>query len=86
MKSQFNPDPIISGEVDVSDLPTQYTEGIETFRQVLNIPNPRDSVPVSSTLVIGLNKVAQKQELSPRGPFTFLPANPSFKEALENLN
>ena len=37
MKRQLSPDPIISREVDILDLPSQYTENIETFRQVLNI-------------------------------------------------
>ena len=39
-KSQMNPDPIFPREVDVSDLPSQYTEYIEMFRQVPNIPDP----------------------------------------------
>ena len=45
-------DAVISRKVDIFDLPSQNTEDIETFRQVLNIPDPRDSMPVSSTLVI----------------------------------
>ena len=40
-KSQLNPDPIFSREVDVSDLLSQYTEDIETLRQVHNIPDPQ---------------------------------------------
>ena len=44
-------------EVDMSDLPSQYTEDIETFRQVFSIPDPRESMPVSSTSVMGLNAV-----------------------------
>ena len=61
-KRQLSPDPIISRKVhvDISDLPSQYNDGIETFRQVLNmnIPDSRDSMPVSSTLVKCLNEVA----------------------------
>ena len=49
----------------MSDLPSQYTEDIETFRQVLNIPDPTDSMPVSSASLMGLNAVAQEQELLP---------------------
>ena len=29
----------------MSDLPSQYTEDIETFRQILNLPDPRDTMP-----------------------------------------
>ena len=50
-KNQLNPDPIYSRDLDVADLPSQYTEDIETFRQVLNIPDPRDSMPVFSASV-----------------------------------
>ena len=67
-KSQLNTDPTFPREVDVSDLPSQYTEDIEIFRQVLNIPDPMDSMPVSSATVLGLNKVAQQQELRQNGP------------------
>ena len=49
---------IICREVDVSDLPSQYTEYIETFRHVLNLPDPRNNMPVSSSSVWGLNKEA----------------------------
>ena len=71
-------------DVDMSDLPSQYTEDIENkiFRQFLNIPDPRYSMPVSSASVMGLNAVTQKQELWFKGPSTFLRANPSLKEAL----
>ena len=51
--------------------------GHKTFGQVLNISDPRDSMPVSSTLVMDLNPVAQKQELRIKGlllsPCKFLP-------------
>ena len=78
--------------MDLSDLPSQYTEDIETFRQVLGIPDPKHSMPVSN-LVMGLNEEQEKQEARPKGPFTFLPANPALKEELtkweedfQNLN
>ena len=35
-------------EVDISDLLSQYTEDIETFRQILNLCDPRDTIPRSS--------------------------------------
>ena len=50
-QTQLNPDPVYYKEVDVSDLPSKYTEDIETFGQILNIPDPRDNMPVSSTSV-----------------------------------
>ena len=75
-KTQLNPDPILSREVDGSDLPSQYTEDVETFTQVLNITDSRDNMPVSSASVWGLNDLAQKQELRPR-------ASPILKETLE---
>ena len=82
MKEQLSPDLIISRKVDLSDLPSQYIEDIETFRQVLNIPDPRENIPVSSCLVMGLNPEAQKQEAKSKGPSPFLPPNPVLKEEL----
>ena len=86
MKRQLGHNTIISREVDLisSDLPYQYTEDIETFRRVLNIPHPRNSMPVS-TLVMGLNAVAQKQVCRPKWLSAFVPANPSLKEPLEEF-
>ena len=85
VRRELPPDPIYSREVDLSDLPSQYTEDIETFRQVLGIPDPKHSMPVSN-LIMGLNA-------RPKGPSTFLPANPALKEELrkweqdfQNLN
>ena len=49
----------------MSDLPSQYTENIETFRQILKLPDPRDNVPVYSLTLWGLNDVASRQELRP---------------------
>ena len=67
-KTQLNPDTIFFREVDMSDLSSQYTEDIETFRQVFNIPDPRDSMPVSSA--------------SMWGPSAMLQASPTLKEAV----
>ena len=52
---ELPPDPIYSRKVDLSDLSSQYTEDIETFRQVLGIPDPKHSMPVSN-LIMGLNE------------------------------
>ena len=92
VRRELPPDPIYSWEVDLSGLPSQYTEDIETFRQVLGIPDPKHSMPVSN-LIMGLNEEQEKQEARPKGPSTFLPANPALKEELtkweqdfQNLN
>ena len=34
-KTNVHPDPVFYWEVDMSDSPCQYTEDIETFRQIL---------------------------------------------------
>ena len=47
-KTQTNTDPASYIEVDMSDLPSQYAEEIETF-------DPRDSMPRSSTTIWGLD-------------------------------
>ena len=71
-------------EIDMSDLPSQYTEHIETYRQVLKLPDPRVSVPVPSTTVWGLNHVTS-QELTQKGPSAILPVSPTLKEALDKF-
>ena len=45
----------------MSDLPSNYTKDIELFRQVRNIPDPRDSMPVPSASVWSFKKVGQQQ-------------------------
>ena len=40
------PEPIYPREVNLSDLQSQYTEGIETFRQVLGSPDPKNTSSV----------------------------------------
>ena len=50
-KPKLDPDPIFYREVDMSDLPSQYTEDIETFRQILKLSDPRDNRPMSPTSV-----------------------------------
>ena len=37
---QDSTDPVFYREVDMSDLPSQYTEEVETFRQILELPDP----------------------------------------------
>ena len=54
-QQQDNPDPVFYREVDMSDLPSQYAEEVETFRHILDFPDPRETMPRSSTTVLGLD-------------------------------
>ena len=69
----------------MSDLPSQYTKDIETFRQILKLPDPRDNMPRSFTTVWALNDVAGQQELRPRGPSAMLPLSPQLKDAFNKF-
>ena len=69
----------------MSDFPSQYAEEVETFRQILDLPDPRETLPRSSTTVLGLDDEKGQQELSPRGPSAMLPLNPIFKDAFEKF-
>ena len=39
----------------MSGLPSQYAEEVETFRHILDLPDPRETMPRSSTTVLGLD-------------------------------
>ena len=54
-------------------MPSQYTEDIDTFTQNLNLHDPMDGMPRSSTIVWALNDVAYQQELRPRSRSAKLP-------------
>ena len=69
----------------MSDLPSQYMEDIDTFRQILKLSDPRDNMPMSSTRMWSLNDVASQQELRPKGPSAMLPVSPQLKEALDKF-
>ena len=69
----------------MSDLPSQYTEEGETFRQILDLPDPRETLPRSSTTVLGLDDEKSQQELRPRGRSAMLPLNPILKDAFERF-
>ena len=45
-----NPDPVFYREVDMSDLPSQYAEEVETFRHILDLPDPRETRQNLSTI------------------------------------
>ena len=67
------------------DLPSQYAEEVETFRHILDLPDPRETMPRSSTTVLGLDDEKGQQELRPRGPSAMLPLSPDLKDAFEKF-
>ena len=70
---QHDPAPAYYREVALSDVPSQYSEEVDTFRRILFLPDPRESMPESSTSVMGLDDEKDRQELRPRGPSSMLP-------------
>ena len=65
----------------MADLPSQYAEEIEPFRHILNLPDPRETIPRSFTSVLGLDDQKGQQELRPRGPSAVLPLSSNIKDA-----
>ena len=83
---QHDPDPPYYREVALSDIPSQYVEEVDTFRRILKLPDPRDSLPRSSTVVMGLDNEKGRQELRPRGPSSMLPLNSIIKDAFDKFD
>ena len=52
---QHDPDPPYYREVALSDMPSQYAEEVDTFRRILSLPDPRESMHRSSASVLGLD-------------------------------
>ena len=46
---QHDPNPLFYREVAMADLPSQHAEEVETFRRILDLPDPRETMPRSST-------------------------------------
>ena len=82
---QHDPDPPYYREVALSDIPSQYTEEVDTFRRILSLPDPRESMPRSSTSVMGLDDEKGRQELRPRGPSSILPLSSVIKDAFDKF-
>ena len=82
---QHDPDPLFYREVAMADLPQQYAEEVETFRHILNLPNPRETMPRSSTSVLGLDDQKGQQELRPRGPSAMLPLGSHIKDDFDKF-
>ena len=83
---QHDPDPPYYREVALSDIPSQYAEEVDTFRRILRLPDPRESLPRSSTAVMGLDDEKGRQELRPRGPSSMLPLNSIFKDDFDKFD
>ena len=83
---QHDPDPPYYREVALSDIPSQYAEEVDTFRRIPKLPDPRESLPRSSTAVMGLDDEKGKQELRPRGPSSMLPLNSVIKDAFDKFD
>ena len=71
--------------VALSDVPSQYAEEVDTFRRILSLPDPRESMPRSSTSVMGLDDEKGHQELRPRGPSSILPLSSVIKDAFDKF-
>ena len=82
---QHDPDLPYYGEVTLSDVPSQYAEEVDTFRRILSLPDPRESMPRSSTSVMGLDDGKGRQELRPRGPSSMLPLSSVIKDAFDKF-
>ena len=67
------------------DLPSQYAEEVETFRHILNLPAPRETMPRSSTSVLGLDNQKGQPELRQRGPSAMLPLSAHIKDAFDKF-
>ena len=82
---QHDPDPPYYRGVTLSDVPSQYAEEVDTFRRILSLPDPRESMPRSSTSVMGLDDEKDCQELRPRGPSSMLPLSSVIKDAFDKF-
>ena len=40
----------------MADVTSQYSEEVETFRHILDLPDPRETMPRSSISVLGLDE------------------------------
>ena len=83
---QHDPDPPYYREVALSDIPSQYAEEVDTFRSILNLPDPMESLPRSSTALIDLDDDKGRKELRPRGPSSMLPFNSIIKDTFDKFD
>ena len=83
---QHDPDPPYYREVALSDISSQYAEEVDMFRRILKLPDPRESLPRSSTVVMGLDDEKGRQELRTRGSSSMLPLNSVIKDAFDKFD
>ena len=50
-------------EVALADIPFQYAEEVDMFQRILKLPEPRESLPRSSTAVMCLDDEKGRQNL-----------------------
>ena len=79
---QLDPDPHFYREMSLADISSQYAKEVD----ILDLPNTRETMPRSSTSVLGLDDEKGRQELRPRGPSSMLPLSSIIKDAFENLH
>ena len=72
-------------EVALSDVSSQYAEEVDTFRRILSLPDPRDSMSRSSTSFLGVDDEKDRQELRPRGTSSMLPLSSVIKDAFDKF-
>ena len=82
---QHDPGPPYYREVALSDIPSQYAEEVDTVRRILSLPDPRESMPRSSTSVMGLGDEKGRQERRPRGPSSILPLSSVIKDTFDKF-
>ena len=82
---RHDPDPPYYREVALSDIPSQYAKEVDTFRRILSLPDPRESIPRSSTSVMSLDDEKGCQELRSRGPSSILPLSSVIKDAFDKF-
>ena len=81
-----DPDPPYYRQVALADVPSQYAEEVDTFRRILSLPDPRESMPMSSTSRMGLDDEKGRQELRPRGASFMLPLSSVIKGAFDKFD
>ena len=72
--------------MSLADITSQYAEEVDTFRRILNLSNPRETMPRSSTSVLGLDDKKDREELRPRGPSSMLPLSSMFEQDFQAAN
>ena len=70
----------------MNDPPSQYTEEVENFRQILDLPDPWETLPRSSTTVLGLDDEKGQQELRSIETSAMLPLSPILKDTFGKFN